>query len=290
MKKIAILGCENSHANNFLEYIFSREDYSKEIEIVGVYSNEVAAAKNLNEKYGVPIMENYSDAQGKIDGLIITARHGALHYEYAKPYIDSGVPMFIDKPITVDGPEAAEFMRELAKANIRICGGSSLKHDKTVKELKAIRVASDKTLGGVVRAPLDSNSVYGGFYFYAQHLVEIVLEIFGRYPISVSAKRNGEQTLVTFTYDGFCVSGFFTEHNYVYYACHFSDKTTAGGELTCTEDNNWFRCEFDEFYNLLVGEEPKISYADFISPVFVMNAIERSLAGGKEETVNYINV
>ena len=39
MKKIAILGCENSHANNFLKYIKENPEFS-EIEVVGVYSDE----------------------------------------------------------------------------------------------------------------------------------------------------------------------------------------------------------------------------------------------------------
>ena len=84
MKKIAILGCENSHANSFLDFILNNEKY-KDIEVVGVYSNEPEASKKLNEKFGVNILENYTDAVGKIDGLIITARHGDLHYEYSKP-------------------------------------------------------------------------------------------------------------------------------------------------------------------------------------------------------------
>ena len=291
-KRIAILGCENSHANNFLEYINSVPEYVENIEIVGVYSNEPEAAKALSDKYGVKVLDDYRDAVGLIDGLIITARHGALHYEYAKPYIESGVPMFIDKPITVDEGEAVEFMRALKGAGVRITGGSSLKHDKTVRSLKKERVEGlgGRTLGGVVRAPIDIASKYGGFYFYAQHLVESVLEIFGRYPLAVSASHNGEQITVTFRYDGFNAIGCFVERNYVYYACRFSEKTTVGGDLVSTDEDNWFKLEFDEFYDVLVGGEQPVSYDDFISPVFVMCAIERALASGKEEIVHKYEV
>ena len=98
MKKIAILGCENSHANAFLTFIKEKEEFA-DICVVGVYSDQREAAEKLNAKFGVPVMDGYADAVGKIDGLIITARHGDNHYKYAKPYIDSGIPMFIDKPI-----------------------------------------------------------------------------------------------------------------------------------------------------------------------------------------------
>ena len=291
MKRIAILGCENSHANSFLDFIYNTEDY-RDIEVIGVYSNEPAASKALNEKFGVPILENYTDAVGKIDGLIITARHGDLHYEYAKPYIESGIPMFIDKPVTIKENEAIEFMKALKACGIRISGGSSLKHDFGVKTLKNERekLIDGATLGGFVRAPLDSSSVYGGFYFYAPHLVEVVSEIFGKYPVSVKANRNGDITSVKFNYGTYSVDGMFIEHNYVYYACRFADKSVKGMNLESTDEHNWFKSEFDEFYALLCGEDSPVSYTDFISSVFVMNAIVRSLESGKEEKVNTYEV
>lgn len=286
MKRIAILGCENSHAATFLDFIFNTDKY-KDVEVVGVYSNEPQASAALNEKFGVPILDSYKDAVGMIDGLIITARHGDLHYEYAKPYIDSGVPMFIDKPVTIKEDEALKFMRELKVRGVRVCGGSSLKHDAGVGTLKAEREndVDGATFGGYVRAPLDTSSVYGGLYFYAPHLVEIVCEIFGRYPISVEAKVKGDITSVRFNYEKYFVDGLFIEHNYVYYACRFADKSVKGMNLESTEEHNWFKCEFDEFYSLLHGESSPVTYKDFISSVFIMNAIERSIASGKEETV-----
>ena len=291
MKKIASLGCENSHAATFLDFIFNNEKY-KDIEVVGVYSNEPAASKALNEKFGVPVLENYTDATGKIDGLIITARHGDLHYEYAKPYIESGIPMFIDKPVTIKEGDAIEMMKALKDHGVRICGGSSLKHDFGVKTLKSEResLVDGETLGGFVRAPLDSSSVYGGFFFYAPHLVEVVSEIYGKYPLSVEAKKNGKVTSVKFNYESYSVDGIFIDNNYVYYACRFAEKSVKGMDLVSTDEHNWFKSEFDEFYALLYGEESSVSYRDFISSVFVMNAIVRSLESGKEEKINTYEV
>ena len=130
MKKIAILGCENSHANTFLGFIRDDEKY-KDIEVVGVYSHNENASKKLNETFGVPVLSSYDEAVGKVDGLIVTARHGDNHYKYAKPYIESGIPMFIDKPITIDEDEAISFMQECREAGVRVTGGSSC-----VKDLK----------------------------------------------------------------------------------------------------------------------------------------------------------
>ena len=250
------------------------------------------AAKKLNEKYGVKILKNYTDAKGKVDGIVITARHGALHYEYAKPYIESGIPMFIDKPVTISESEAVEFMQTLKSHGVRVSGGSSLKHDVGVKLLKLDRECNTdgNTTGGFVKAPINMVNAYGGFYFYAPHLVEVVSEIFGRYPTSVLAKVNGDEIEVKFNYGNYTVDSLFIEQKYEYYACRYAEGTVKGFTLESTKENNWFRSEFDEFYGILNGAPSPVSYEDFISSVFVMNAIERSINSGKEEKVNGFTV
>ncbi len=289
MKKIAILGCENSHADTFLKFIRTMEAFS-DVEVVGIYSDELAAAEKLRDKFGVPVMDGYADAIGKIDGLIVTARHGDNHFKYAKPYIASGIPMFIDKPITVREEDAVAFMRKLRANGVRICGGSSLKQDTYVMQLReeALQEKDGKTLSGIVRAPYQSENVYGGFYFYAQHLVEMVCEIFGRFPLSVTAKQNGKQIHVLFRYENYDCVGVFTDGIYVYYAARMAEKSTSGYEISVSSD--WFLREFKEFYDLLGGAPQEITYEEFISPVFILNAIERSLASGKEEPVGKISL
>ena len=275
MKRIAILGCENSHANAFLKFIREREEFS-DVKVVGVYSDQKEAAEKLREQFGVPVLEDYGDAVGGLDGLIITARHGDNHYKYAKPYIDSGIPMFIDKPITVNEEEAVEFMRRLKEKNTPISGGSSLKQDVFVKQLK--QAAADRVGGATL----------GGFYFYAQHLVEMVCEIFGRFPISVTAKENGGRLHVLFRYEDYDCVGLFCDNNYYYYASRMAESDVQSFVIPSTED--WFYEEFKEFYGILSGAEQTVTYEEFISPVFIMNAIRRSLVSGTEEAVRPIEL
>ena len=48
MKKIVILGCENTHADTFLGFIKNDADFS-DVEVLGVYSDDKAAAESLAE-------------------------------------------------------------------------------------------------------------------------------------------------------------------------------------------------------------------------------------------------
>lgn len=291
MKNIVILGCENSHANTFLNFLRDDAKYS-EVNVVGVYSDDAEAAAKLNEKYGVPVMSAYDEAVGKVDGVIVTARHGDDHYKYAAPYIKSGVPMFIDKPITIDEDEAIRFMRECRESGVCVTGGSSCIHDEFVQSLKKAREENEggDTLGGSVRAPINMENVYGGFFFYAQHIVEIMLEIFGRYPVSVIATKNGKNMTAVVKYENYDVTALFTDGVYVYFASRASTEKTVGGDFKVDGHNPCFKIEFDEFYDLLCGGKQKMPYDDFIAPVFVMNAIYRALESGKEEKINKFKV
>ena len=209
MFKIAILGCENSHADGFLNTI--RDEKLEDIQVMGVYSCFEGAAERLNEIYGVPVMENYDSLVGQLDGVIITARHGANHYKYAKPYLNDEIPMFIDKPITVSEDEAREFMGVLKQKQIAVSGGSSVKHADDIAALKTLAASGEKgkIVGGFVRMPLDIHSEHGGFFFYAQHLVQSVCEIFGYHPKAVRACRSGDNINCVFRLFGNLLKPFF---------------------------------------------------------------------------------
>ena len=290
MKKIVILGCENSHANSFLGFIRDDKRFA-DVEVIGVYSDETEVMEKVAKEFNVPTMENYDSAVGKVDGVVITARHGDNHYKYAAPYIPSGVPMFIDKPITVSESDAIAFAKALKENGVRITGGSSCRYDKTVLELKADAEngVNGDTVGGFVACPLNSKIGYGGFYFYSQHLVEVVGEIFGRYPKSVKAYVAGENINVVFRYENYDVNGLFVESGYAcYYAVRSAPEGSKGGAITINLDI--FMAEWEAFYGLLNGEKSDFSYEDFIAPVFIMNAIDRSMQSGKEEKVGEITL
>lgn len=285
MKKIVMLGCENSHVKTFLKIMNATPEKYRDIEVIGVYSEDAEAMQMMNEMFGVPMMQSFDEAVGVADGVVVTARHGGKHYPYAKPYIQSGVPMFIDKPITISEGEAIDFMRECRDAGVRLTGGSCCKYAAAVAELSDIMKQGEmgKVCGGTVRAPIDLENPYGGFYFYSQHLVEMVSVLFGHYPKSVCAFRNEDKVTVVFRYDGYDVVGLFVEKSKLYsVSASFVSSTTT---LEADIGNACFVGEFDEFCSLLRGGEQKQTYHEFIAPVFVLNAIDRSLSSGKEERV-----
>ena len=285
MFRIAILGCENTHAAGFLNAM--KEEGIDDVEVVGVYSHQREAAEALNEKFGVKVLDNYDDAVGKVDGLIVTARHGDRHFMYAKPYISSGIPMFIDKPITISEDEADEFRALLRDNGCRVTGGSMCIYADYISELKAMRDSGEcgAIMGGCVRAPLMSGSEHGGFYFYSHHLVHVMCEIFGYYPNSVIANRHGNAVNITFKFDGYEINGVYADNessNNIYFAGVIFEKKVLGENYSVA---NCASRELHTYLDLLRGGEMKQTYEDVFAPVYILAAIDRAMQSGKEEQV-----
>lgn len=288
MYKIVILGCENSHADKFLKTIKENEAY-KDVQVIGIYSDDDAAADKLCGEFGVHKMKAYDEFVGNVDGVVVTARHGDNHYKYAKPYIKSGVPMFIDKPITVSESDAVEMMREFKENGVRFCGGSMCIYAEKVQELKAAIEKKEfgEVVGGYVRAPISLENEYGGFYFYSQHLVQMVTQMFGNDIKSVQATKNGKTISIVFRYEKFDITAQFTDNCYAYFGAVAFEKGNEGGVIKL---DGCFDGEFETFYSVLTGGESECSAKDFIAPVFILNATERALISGKEEKVNTYEV
>ena len=286
MKKIVILGCENSHADSFLKYIRDCAEFS-EVEVVGVYSNDEEAMKKLHDNFGVPTMQSYDEAVGKVDGVIVTARHGKFHLEYVRPYLSSVEAVFIDKPFTIDEEEALTLARLCRDNGVRISGGSCLKFASIVTEARDLVAANEgKILGADLRAPVSMTNDYGNFFFYSQHLVEMVGEGFGRFPTSVAAFPCGNVVTVVFRYPQYTVTGRFTEGYYSYGVTTHVGNEVKTSVLPSSGLGDCFYAEFAEFYRVLMGGEQGEPSESFVAPVFVLNAIDRSLKSGKEEAVN----
>ena len=278
MYKIAILGCENSHAKAFLKLIKGEEKYQN-IEVAGIFSIYPEAAQKLSEEFNVPVMDSFDALVGKIDGLMITARDGKYHYPYAKPYIATGIPMFLDKPITVTQEDAAALVADLKANNVSVCGGSTLMHAPYLKELKKEIASGEhgKVLGGYFRAPVNLVNEYGNFFFYAAHVISMMTEVFGYDPETAYASRKNKCVDCVVAYKDFNVHLQYVDGSYVYYAMAAMEKGMVGSVM----DTGGYATEFGRFYGILTGAEAGEDYEDLTASVFIMNAINRSMETGE---------
>ena len=283
MFKVGIIGSENSHAMAFSE-LFNLSGAYDDICVVAVWGEDMEASEKIAAKCGVEIVKP-GDMLGQVDAVMITSRNGALHPGYARPFIEAGKPAFIDKPIANDGGEAAALVRLAGEKGVPVMGGSSLKLvDGTLiaRAFAAERKAKGELLGGFVFAPVSMENPYGGFYFYASHLVETALTIFGYDPVAVSAARTRAGLSCTLEYRDYCASLCYTDGVYNYGATVLGKDGAFMRDITL---ENAYAREGAHFAQMLrTGEMPQ-SGSDMVEPVFVMNAIERAYQTGTRQEI-----
>ena len=194
--RIGIIGSENSHAGGFSkEFNVAGRDGKfafpgfRVTHIGGHYPEE---SEKVAAEYGIgTVVGDPSEMLGKVDAVMVTARDGKYHAGFARPFVEAGVPAFVDKPFTVSVDEAEGLIRLAKSKGVPLCGGSSLKFAYDALILRnAVAEAGDRVQGGTVTAPLAPGSPYSGFYFYSPHLAEITLTVFGYRPLSATAREN----------------------------------------------------------------------------------------------------
>ena len=135
MFRIGILGSENSHAMAFAR-IFNKTHTAQypDIRVTAIGGNYPEESRKIFEECGLELLaEKPEDMLGKVDAVMVTARDGAAHAAFARPFLEAGIPAFIDKPITRDPGEALALVKLAKEKGVPLVGGSSVKYAYDVR-------------------------------------------------------------------------------------------------------------------------------------------------------------
>jgi virulence factor len=131
------------------------------------------------KSYGVPLVDDPTEMIGKIDGVLIESVDGSVHYDRAKPFLEAGVPMFIDKPFTCS-LEHAKAIAELAeKNNVVVFSSSSLRYGVEIQEVQANQDEYGKVIGADAYSPGPVHPRNPGLFHYGIHGLETLYALMG---------------------------------------------------------------------------------------------------------------
>ena len=205
-KRVVILGCDSTHANEFIKIISKKSFISSNLNVVGIRDYKQKNATKLQNKYKfLKIYRSISEAVDDADVILISNRFGEERYKIAKETLQSSKPTFLDKPITMNIKEAKYLEKQYSKKKIKVFSSSAFRFSNEIQKLKKI-TNGEKILGGDIIGPyeckdLGNDKRLKNIFFYGIHLVEIVQEVFGNNFRSVSAKvnKNGNLSVIEFS-------------------------------------------------------------------------------------------
>src|SRR5580704_9828022 len=157
MIKLGILDFDTSHTIEFTKRLNHIDGTPKDQLVEGAQivigcagesklsPERVAGFTDQMKKFGVPLVEKPAEMIGKVDGMLIEAVDGTVHYERAKPFLEAGIPCFVDKPFTCSVADAKKILDLSEKKKAPVFSSSSLRYAPEV-----VQYATDQLQGKIV--------------------------------------------------------------------------------------------------------------------------------------------
>ena len=189
MLKLGLLDFDTSHAVEFTRRLNHRDiDKDQWVEgatvVVGCPGESKLSPERIPgfteamRKLEVPLVDTPTDMIGKVDAMLIEAVDGSVHYERARPFLEAGIPCFVDKPFACSVVDARKIVDLAGKKKLALFSSSALRF---APELVAY-VADEKhgkVLGAVAYGPASQHERNPGLFHYGIHAVEVLYTLMG---------------------------------------------------------------------------------------------------------------
>ena len=194
---------------------------------------------------------NAMDMLDAVDAVIIARDDWESHAALAMPFLERGISVFVDKPLTLDLLQLEAFKPYLHSGKLMSCSGL-----RYAAELDAMRAASPET--GPIQ--LISGAVLNGLDKYGIHLIEAVASLGARFarPVAVTRLPAAHDSFVLTLQDGLpfhldCLGA-------VGKTFHLSFFGQAGHRHFDLHDNfSAFRRTLEQFFQMVRTGVPAIS-------------------------------
>ena len=96
--------------------------------VTHVWCQERSISESIAASSGISVVvDRYEDMIGNVDAIILTRSDTENHVSMASPFIDAGIPIFIDKPLASNLPDLDYFSRKIANGKL-IMSCSSMRY------------------------------------------------------------------------------------------------------------------------------------------------------------------
>jgi len=193
MIRIGIVGFDTSHVVEFTKRInhfdVNEEFWVEDARVIAGYPGEPTPAASqdlLDERieilrgYGVEIVDQPESLMGLVDAVMVEYNEGAKHLEASRPFIEAGLPVFIDKPLACSIEDAKKIFELADLNNVPVFSASSLRYALEVQKLREAKSGAGSILGASAYSPGIIVEFNPGLFFYVIHAIELLYALMGR--------------------------------------------------------------------------------------------------------------
>ena len=203
MIRFGLVGVNTSHADAFSRILNGSADEEPTVDggrIVAIWGNDGGGERvdELAGKHGIASkVADLPDMPGMVDAALIIddTGGGATHAELARPFLEAGLPVFIDKPMSTSFEDAVALF-DLAEARgVPLMSCSALRF---AAELEAARPALEAV--GTISSAISTGP--GDWYYYGVHAVELLGAVVGTGAASLRRTAFDQRDVAVIDYPG----------------------------------------------------------------------------------------
>ncbi len=283
---LGIIGAENSHSKAIAK-IINVEKKIKGFSVDYLWGETEVFAKDTATEGHIPnIVKNPKDMLGKVDAVLVDHRHPKYHLDAVRPFVEQGVPAFVDKPFCFKPAKGGEFLKLAKKTGAPVTSFSVVPMQASFQKFKKDMAGIGAIVAGSTYGPCDLNSQWGGVFFYGIHQVEMALMAFGYNVKSVLLTRNGNGATGQLLYtDGKIVTMDLIKEGAPRFgiAAVGSEKSI---HSNLPMDKSPYLSGVKTFTGMFKTRVEPIPHDLILRPVQVLDALARSKKSGQVEKVN----
>lgn len=189
MIKLGMLDFDTSHVIEFAKRLnhkgIAKEQWVDGAEIVlacpgesRIMPERIPGYKKQIEKLGIPLVDRPAAMIGKVDGMLIESQQGGVHWERALPFLEAGLPCYIDKPFTCGVADAQKLVALARAKKVPLFSASSLRYAPELVSFMKDR-GHGRILGAIAYGPASLHELNPGLYHYGIHAVEVLYTLMG---------------------------------------------------------------------------------------------------------------
>jgi len=128
---------------------------------------------------GVELVDDPLDLLGRVDAVMVESQQGSKHLRRAEPFLQRGLPVFVDKPFACSLEDAEAMISPARRHGAPLMSCSALRYDPKVLETAALQGQLGECRGVDVWSSAALHPGNPGLFHYGIHGVEMVYALMG---------------------------------------------------------------------------------------------------------------
>jgi predicted dehydrogenase len=167
----------------------------RDVNVTHVWAQERRIAQHISKSVLIPnIVHDFTAMIGHIDALLLARDDAETHMHFAAPFLDAGIPVYIDKPLALSVDEAQRMIdRQRFPGQIFSCSALKYADELTLTDDDLVRLGRIRYVAATVPKDWDK---------YAIHVIDPILNLVGKRGelVGTRASRDGGFASLRATY------------------------------------------------------------------------------------------